>query len=40
MDFGTVPTVWYFVWLVYGVERHLQQYFSYIVAASCIGGGN
>ena len=27
-------------WLVYGVRRHFQQYFSYIVAVSCIGGGN
>jgi hypothetical protein len=26
--------------LVYGVERHIQQYFSYIVAVSFIGGGN
>ena len=25
------------VWLVY---VHFQQYFSYIVAVSCIGGGN
>jgi hypothetical protein len=24
----------------YGVERHLQQYFSYIVGVSFIGGGN
>jgi hypothetical protein len=26
--------------LVYGVWRHFQQYFSYIMAASFIGGGN
>jgi len=26
--------------LVYGVYRHFQQYFSYIVAVSFIGGGN
>ena len=25
--------------LIYGVERHFQQYFSYIVAFSFIGGG-
>jgi hypothetical protein len=24
----------------YGVERHFQKYFSYIVAISFIGGGN
>jgi hypothetical protein len=24
----------------YVVERHFQQYFSYIMGASCIGGGN
>ena len=24
----------------YGVKRHFQRYFSYIVAFSCIGGGN
>jgi hypothetical protein len=24
-------------WLVYGVQRHFQQYFSYIVAVSFIG---
>ena len=30
------------VWfgLVYDVSRHFQQYFSYIVAVSCIGEGN
>ena len=28
------------LWLVYGVQRHLQQCFSYIVAVSFIGGGN
>ena len=30
------------IWLglVYGVLRHVQQYFSYIVAVSFIGGGN
>jgi len=28
------------VWLIYGVSRHFQQYFSYIVAVSFIGGGN
>jgi len=27
-------------WLVYGVYRHSQQYFSYIVTVSFIGGGN
>ena len=27
-------------WLVYGVKCHFQQYFSYIVAVSFIGGGN
>jgi len=26
--------------LVYGVLRHFQQYFSYIVMVSFIGGGN
>jgi hypothetical protein len=26
--------------LVYGAKRHFQQYFSYIVAVSFIGGGN
>ena len=26
--------------MVYGVLRHIQQYFSYIVAVSFIGGGN
>ena len=26
--------------LVYGVSRHFQQYFGYIVAVSFIGGGN
>ena len=26
--------------LVYGVQRHFQQYFSYIVVVSFIGGGN
>ena len=26
--------------LVYGVYRHFQQYFSYIVVVSLIGGGN
>jgi hypothetical protein len=25
--------------LVYGVQRHYQQYFGYIVAVSFIGGG-
>ena len=24
----------------YGIQRHFQQYFSYIVAVSFIGGGN
>jgi hypothetical protein len=28
------------IWLVYGVLCHFQQYFSYIVAVSFIGGGN
>jgi hypothetical protein len=27
-------------WLLYGVQRHFQQYFSYIVAVSFIGGEN
>jgi len=27
-------------WLVYGAKHHFQQYFSYIVAVSFIGGGN
>jgi len=27
-------------WLVYGVKRHFQQYFSYIVAVNFINGGN
>jgi hypothetical protein len=27
-------------WLVFGVLRHFQQYFSYIVAVSFIDGGN
>jgi hypothetical protein len=26
--------------ICYGVQRHFQQYFSYIVAVSFIGGGN
>jgi len=26
--------------LVYGIKRHFQQYFSYIVVVSLIGGGN
>jgi hypothetical protein len=26
-------------WLVYGVQHHFQQYFSYIVAVNFIGGG-
>jgi hypothetical protein len=30
-----VSTIWH-----YGVKRHFQQYFSYIVAVSFIGGGN
>jgi hypothetical protein len=29
-----------FIGLVYGNSRHSQQYFSYIVAVSFIGGGN
>jgi hypothetical protein len=29
-----------FLCLVSGVKRHFQQYFSYIVAVSFIGGGN
>ena len=34
---------WLVGWLVgwfYGAQRHFQQYFSYIVAVSFIGGGN
>jgi hypothetical protein len=27
-------------WLIYGVQRQFQQFFSYIVAVSFIGGGN
>ena len=27
-------------WLVCGVYHHFQQYFSYILAVSFIGGGN
>ena len=27
-------------WLTCGVEHHFQQYFSYIMAVSFIGGGN
>ena len=27
-------------WLVYGALRHIQQYFSYVVAVRFIGGGN
>ena len=27
------------VWLVYGVLRHFQQYFRYIMAVNFIGGG-
>jgi len=27
-------------WLVYGVQCHFPQYFSYIVTVSFIGGGN
>jgi hypothetical protein len=30
----------YMVWLAYGVQRHFQQYFNYIVEVSFIGGGN
>jgi len=29
-----------FLWLLYGVQRHFQQYSSYIVAVNIIGGGN
>jgi hypothetical protein len=29
-----------FVYMLDGVERHFQQYFSYFVAISFIGGGN
>ena len=29
-----------FICLFDGVKRHFQQYFSYIVAVSFIGGGN
>jgi hypothetical protein len=28
------------IYLFAGVERHFQQYFSYIMVASFIGGGN
>ena len=31
---------WVFVWLCDGVKRHFQQYFSYIVSVSFIGGVN
>ena len=40
---GTYPcSLWQLSCLVwfYGAERHFQQYFSYIVAVSFIGGGN
>jgi len=36
---NTFPGLGLWVW-VYGVYRHFQQYFSYIVAVSFIGGGN
>jgi hypothetical protein len=26
--------------MAYGVQRHFEQYFSYIVAVTFIGGGN
>jgi len=30
----------YVCWVFYGVQPHFQQYFSYIVVVSFIGGGN
>jgi len=35
-----VHLAWVFVWLCDGVKRHFQQYFTYIVTVSFIGGGN
>jgi hypothetical protein len=38
--FEAYPSLYHSLQLVYGVKRHFQQYFSYIVAVSFIGGGN
>ena len=39
--FNTVPILILMVlFVVYGIYRHFQQYISYIVAVSFIGGGN
>ena len=39
-SFSSVKTKNMLVWLVHGALRHFQQYFSYIVAVTLIGGGN
>ena len=41
LDVGEISSS-YKLWfgLVYGVECHFQQYFSYIMAVNFIGGGN
>ena len=48
-NIGTIFKVWFIqdsalcnlvVSSVYGVQRHIQQYFSYIMVVSGIGGGN
>jgi hypothetical protein len=36
---SSVKTKNMLVWLVHGALRHFQQYFSYIVAVTLIGGG-
>jgi len=38
--FVSHPSVYFWFGLVYGFERHCQQYFSYIVAVSFISGRN
>ena len=40
MVFFTCRHLSFHRWLVYGVLRHFQQYFSSIVAVGFIGGGN
>ena len=37
---GKISIPFFFSMVVYGVYRHFQQYFSYIIAVSFIGGGN
>jgi len=32
------PVISYLDFLIFGVKRHFQQYFSYIMATSCSGG--